>query len=48
MAKVPGLVVVVPTSDEPTLMRREAVYLTLAIAEYFRNLARGRSLSKSQ
>ena len=31
-------VVVVSTSDEPALMRRQAGYLTLAIAEYFRDL----------
>src|SRR5262249_12342553 len=31
-------VVVVPTSNEPALMRRQAGYLTLAIAEYFRDL----------
>ena len=30
-------VVVVSTSDEPALMRRQAEYLTLAIAEYFRD-----------
>ncbi len=30
-------VVVVSTSDEPALMRRQAGYLTLAIAEYFRD-----------
>jgi flagellum-specific ATP synthase len=32
--------VVVSTSDEPALMRRQAGYLTLAIAEYFRDEAR--------
>ena len=31
-------VVVVSTSDEPALMRRQAGYLTLATAEYFRDL----------
>jgi flagellum-specific ATP synthase len=32
-------VVVVSTSDEPALMRRQAAYLTLAVAEYFRDEA---------
>jgi len=33
-------VVVVSTSDEPALMRRQAAYLTLAISEYFRDQAK--------
>jgi flagellum-specific ATP synthase len=33
-------VVVVSTSDEPALMRRQAAYLTLAVAEYFRDEAK--------
>src|SRR5262245_32833384 len=33
-------VVVVATSDEPALMRRQAAYLTLAIAEHFRDLGK--------
>jgi flagellum-specific ATP synthase len=30
-------VVVVATSDEPPLMRRQAAYVTMAVSEYFRN-----------
>ncbi len=33
-------VVVVATSDEPALMRRQAGYLTLAVAEHFRDLGK--------
>jgi flagellum-specific ATP synthase len=33
-------VVVVATSDESPLMRRQAAYLTLAVAEYFRDLGK--------
>ncbi len=35
-------VVVVATSDEPPLVRRQAAYVTLAVAEYFRD--RGRNI----
>ena len=33
-------VVVVATSDEPALMRRQAAYATMAVAEYFRDAGR--------
>ncbi|MBX3552978.1 MAG: flagellar protein export ATPase FliI [Pseudolabrys sp.] len=33
-------VVVVSTSDEPALMRRQAAYLTLSIGEYFRDVGK--------
>ncbi len=33
-------VVVVSTSDEPALMRRQAAYLTLTLSEYFRDLGK--------
>lgn len=34
------VVIVVATSDEPALMRRQATYMTLAVAEYFRDQGR--------
>ncbi len=40
MVEVAGLVVVVSTSDEPVLIRRQAAYLPLAIAEYFHDLGK--------
>lgn len=33
-------VVVVATSDEPPLMRRQAAYMTMALSEYFRDVGR--------
>jgi flagellum-specific ATP synthase len=33
-------VVIVATGDEPALMRRQAAYMTLSVAEYFRNQGR--------
>ena len=36
-AGIKRAIVVVATSDEPALMRRQAAYLTLTLAEYFRD-----------